>query len=169
MEDYDTLRPLSYRDTVRTLLFSAELIIVSGCVPRLFLSHGPRQSEECGVQVDPRSDPSLSWCSYYARRNEGWPERGPCRAWTFKREGTDSCEREIGNLLSTIYIISSLVFLFQVENLIKEQRSKGVKVLTYIECSALEKKNLNNVFEEAVKLGIAKDETPNPQKTCTII
>ena len=59
--------------------------------------------------------------------------------------------------------------MFQVEKLIKEQRNKGARVLTYIECSAMKKENVNKVFDEAVKLGIAKDKTPNPQKTCTIL
>ena len=37
------------------------------------------------------------------------------------------------------------------ENLIKEHRSKGVNVLSYIECSAIEKKKLENIFEEAIQ------------------
>ena len=59
--------------------------------------------------------------------------------------------------------------MLQVQELIKKLRRNGVKVVACIRCSALEKKNVNKVFDEAVKLGIAKDKTPNPQKTCTIL
>ena len=45
--------------------------------------------------------------------------------------------------------------MLQVEKLIKEQRSKGVKVVKYIECSAREKKNVKNVFEEAMYIAFS--------------
>ena len=59
--------------------------------------------------------------------------------------------------------------MFQVKKIIEAQKSKGVNVVKYMECSALLQTNVKNVFDEAVKLAIAEDETENPQKTCTII
>ena len=59
--------------------------------------------------------------------------------------------------------------MFQVKKIIEAQKSKGVNVVKYMECSALLQTNVKNVFDEAVKLAIAADETKNPQKNCTII
>ena len=44
-----------------------------------------------------------------------------------------------------------LCFTFQVKKIINEQRRKGVNVVTYIECSAIEHTNLKNIFDEAIK------------------
>ena len=83
-EEYDRLRPLSYPGTVRTFYFTElsrqDDISVSGCVSGLFLLQLPPQPRERGVQVDPRSEPSLSWNSHYTPGNEGRPEtrKGNC-------------------------------------------------------------------------------------------
>ena len=75
------------------------LISVSECLPGLFLRFSVfiLRSGERGVQVDPRSEPSLSWSSHYAGGHEVWPERRPRRNWTFEGEGTDICQWGIGN------------------------------------------------------------------------
>ena len=74
------------------------LISVSECLSRLFLRFSVflLRSGERGVQVDPRSEPSLSWSSHYAGGHEVWPERRPRRNWTFEGEGTDICQWGIG-------------------------------------------------------------------------
>ena len=45
-------------------------------------------------------------------------------------------------------------FLIQVKKVMKDQKSKGVKVVKYIECSAIVQKNLKNVFDEAIKIAM---------------
>ena len=60
--------------------------------------------------------------------------------------------------------------MFQVKKIIKDQKSKGVKVVKYIECSAIVQKNLKNVFDEAIKIAMFGEGKPQPKsKSCTII
>ena len=74
------------------------LISVSECLSRLFLRFSVflLWFGERGVQVDPRSEPSLSWSSHYAGGHEVWPERRPRRNWTIEGERTDICQWGIG-------------------------------------------------------------------------
>ena len=56
--------------------------------------------------------------------------------------------------------------MFQVKKIIEAQKSKGVNVVKYMECSALLQTNVENVFDEAVKLAMYGDKTQ--RKTCNI-
>ena len=62
-------------------------------------------------------------------------------------------------------------FLIQVKKIIKDQKTKGVKVVKYIECSAIVQKNLKNVFDEAIKIAMFGEgqQTSGKQKFCRII
>ena len=55
----------------------------------------------------------------------------------------------------------------QVNQIIEDQKGKGVNVVKYMECSAYSQTNVENVFDEAFKLGIAAHK--DAQKNCTII
>merc|ERR1712241_52002 len=58
-----------------------------------------------------------------------------------------------------------------VKKIIKEQKTKGVKVVKYIECSAIVQKNLKNVFDEAIKIAMFGEGQTNskPNFKCSII
>ena len=61
-------------------------------------------------------------------------------------------------------------FLIQVKKIIKDQKTKGVKVVKYIECSAIVQKNLKNVFDEAIKIAMFGEAQTKPKpKPCRII
>ena len=55
----------------------------------------------------------------------------------------------------------------QVNQIIEDQKGKGVNLVKYMECSAYRQTNVENVFDEAFKLGIAAHK--DAQKNCTII
>jgi len=52
----------------------------------------------------------------------------------------------------------------------REKKGQGVKVVKYIECSAIVQKNLKNVFDEAIKIVMFGEANPKPRKKlCTFI
>ena len=53
----------------------------------------------------------------------------------------------------------------------KDQKSKGVKVVKYIECSAIVQKNLKNVFDEAIKIAMFGEgqEGRKKNKSCAFM
>ena len=60
--------------------------------------------------------------------------------------------------------------MFQVKKVIKDQKSKGVRVVKYIECSAIAQKNLKNVFDEAIKIVMFGEGIPKKSdKKCTVL
>ena len=60
--------------------------------------------------------------------------------------------------------------MFQVNKIIEDQKRKGVKVVKYMECSALLQTNVNNVFHSAAKIALEEIiSIEEKRKTCTII
>ena len=60
--------------------------------------------------------------------------------------------------------------MFQVNKIIEDQTRKGVKVVKYMECSALLQTNLDNVFHTATKIAIEERiAIEEKRKTCCTI
>ena len=157
-DDYDRLRPLSYPETVRIFRilscpddsdFFQDVFLVCFSVTSHSSLHIavskyiPEVSHHCpdtpiilvGTNIELREDPVELQRLKENRKTFVTEESVIHRCYSF-----------------TYYNFS------QVKEIIKHHKSKGVKLVKYLECSAQTQENVKNVFDEAIRCAMKEEE-----------